>query len=233
MAAAARVQTFHLARRDGLGGAHRLATAAAAASAALRPGPLRPRAAHPPLWEPGEPARRAPAGTNFVRAPSCLRRRAHSHSPAPPDTPTDVISCRKCAAAAALFRIQPPGLGSARRPAPLPVLAFGPSPLPLPARRRGPGEQEGWGGSGCLGSHQTRGWTAGVLPRAPASLCGSRGEHPPSPRPAFPHPVPRSPRPPAVLHFSLAPERPLCSRRPLLYLSELRAGLGEAFVDLL
>lgn len=76
MAAAALVETFHLARRDGLGEAHRLATAAA--SAALRPGPLRPRAAHPPLWEPGEPARRAPAGTNFVRAPSRLPRRAHS-----------------------------------------------------------------------------------------------------------------------------------------------------------
>lgn len=114
-------------------------------SAALRPGPLRPRAAHPPLWEPGEPARRAPAGTNFERAPSCLHRRAHSPSPAPPDTPTGVISCRNwAAAAAALFRILPPEPASARRPAPLPVLAFGPSALPPPARRCGPGERAGW-----------------------------------------------------------------------------------------
>lgn len=67
MAAAALQEPPHLARWVGLSWAHSIAAAAAACGAG-RPGPLHPRAAHPPLSEPGEPARRAPAGTNFVCA---------------------------------------------------------------------------------------------------------------------------------------------------------------------
>lgn len=71
MITAALLEQPHLALRVRLGWAQRIATAAAACRA-LRPGPLHPRAALPPLWEPGEPARRVPAGTNFV----CARPRA-------------------------------------------------------------------------------------------------------------------------------------------------------------
>lgn len=78
MAAAALREPPHLGRRVGLGWAQRIATAAAACGA-LRPGPLHPRAAHPPLSEPGEPARRAPAGTNFVCARPLAFIRARTH----------------------------------------------------------------------------------------------------------------------------------------------------------
>lgn len=73
MAAAALQEPPHLARWVGLGWAHSIAAAAAARGAGRR-GPLQPRAAHPPLSEPGEPARRAPAGANFV----CARPRPAS-----------------------------------------------------------------------------------------------------------------------------------------------------------
>lgn len=56
----------------------------------------------PAALEPGEPARRAPAGTNFMCAhpPALTRSRARTHNRPhePPDTHADVIGCRKCVA---------------------------------------------------------------------------------------------------------------------------------------
>lgn len=99
----------------------------------------------------GRPGRRAPPAQTLCARPPAFTG-ARSHRPHRLTRPL-MLSAAGTLQRLRLRRSLPPVLGSVRRPAPLPALAFGPSPLPLPARRCGPGEQEDWGGSGCLGSH--------------------------------------------------------------------------------
>lgn len=92
-------------------------------------------------------------------------------APAPPATPTDVIGGRKRAAAAALFRILPPVLGSARG------RYLSPSDRAVPGGRRAgqaPGAldptepAEGW--QVCSQGHQLRSAAVGATPSLPPSM---------------------------------------------------------------
>lgn len=124
----------HLAPRDGLGGARRIAATAAAAACRAPP----PPAAHPPLSQPQSPPEAHPQAQSFCeRALSPSRARALPRPHQPPDT-RRCYRCRKCVALS----------GCSPEPAPIPRGRPAAQPAAPGARVKSEGEPRGWGSSG-------------------------------------------------------------------------------------